>query len=146
MKRQNVIFTVTILTLFSSSYVAMTQNSSQQGIVDNLCKKWVIDSIEVKDMNRKFPPSANIKGNYTHFKKDGTFEGQDFGVVIKGKWKVDLKKMQITNYDIDNPQLKGEIIITIVEITENNLAITSKPMSGNQVIMHFKPGRTKIDE
>src|SRR5688572_25473753 len=92
MKRRNVIFAVTILTILSSSYIAMAQNSSQQRVVDNLCKKWVIDSIEVKDINRKFPAPANIKGNYTHFKKDGTFEGQDFGVVIKGKWKVDVKK------------------------------------------------------
>jgi hypothetical protein len=140
MKSQNVIFALTVLTLLSSSYVAMTQDASQKSIVDNLCKKWVLDSMEVKEMNRKFPAPANIKDNYTHFKKDGTFEAQDFGIVIKGKWKVDLEKMQITNYDYDNPKLKGDIIFTIVQITENNLAITSNPMSGNQVTMHFKPG------
>ena len=138
MKRKNVIFTMTILTLLLSSCVAVSQDSSQQGLVDKLCKKWVIDSLEVKDMNRKFPAPANLQGNYTHFKKDGTFEGQDFGIVIKGKWKVDLEKMQIINYDMDNPQLEAEIVLTIVTLTENSLAITSRPMSGNQVVMYFK--------
>jgi hypothetical protein len=116
-----------------------SQTTEQEDILLNLCQKWIIDSIEINDQQKKFPPPENIKNNYSEFRNDGTFQGQDFDVVLSGKWKIDYEKMQIINYDIDNPLITGEIVFTIVNISKEHLAITSGPMSGNQVTMHYKP-------
>jgi len=71
------------------------------------------------------------------FKNDGTFSAQDNGIVIKGKWKVDLQKRQLISFEIDNPELKEGIIFNIIGITEKKLAISSNPMSGNQIILYY---------
>jgi hypothetical protein len=139
MNTKKIIIATAILTLLYLPFIALAQVPNQQSIINNLCKKWMVDSIEVNDMNKKFPAPKNIKNNYTDFRKDGTFQGQEGAVVIKGKWKFDFEKMQIINYDIDNPEVKGEIVFTIIEINEKHLAIRSKPMSGNQITMHYKP-------
>jgi hypothetical protein len=104
------ILMVAILTTLGSSYTSIAQIREEQNVIDRLSKKWVIDSIEIKDLNKKFPPPENIKNNYAHFKKDGTFEFQDNDIVIRGKWRINLEDLQIVNYDIEDPRLPDDII------------------------------------
>ena len=132
---------VTILLILSFlPTISKAQTLSEKEVLDNLCKKWIVDSIEINDINKKFPAPDNIKNNYTDFNKNGTFRGQDSDVILTGKWKLDYKKMQIINFNIDNPLIKGDIVFNIITISDRHLAITSKPMSGNHVTMHYKPG------
>jgi|GEM_PF-2818050 len=137
--RFKVLALVTTFSIIFLPFMVTAQAKNIQDTLNFLCKRWVIDSIDVKDINRKFAPPENIKDNYAEYKRDGSFEGQDFGTVLKGKWKFNLDNTKIINYDIDNSNLKGEIIFTIIELTEKSFAITSNPMSGGQVIMRYKP-------
>ena len=119
----------------------MTQTKGQETIIDNLCKRWVLDSLEINGTKKKSAPPENIKNNYTFFNRGGAFQGQNGGMLVEGKWKLDFEKMQITNYEMNNPILKEDIILTIININDTSLSITSSPMSGNKVIMHYKPDK-----
>ena len=127
-----------ILVILLPSF-ALCQSKTQKDTINYICRRWVVDSIEVIEMNRRFAPPAEIKNNYTDYKINGTFEGEDDGIKVTGKWKYDSENIGIINYDMDNPKLKGEILFSIKEISDKCLAITSLQMSGNQIILRYKP-------
>lgn len=114
------------------------QNYSEEKTIKLLCQHWHIDSLLVKDLNKKFAPPDNIIDNYIELKKDGTFESQEMGIKLTGKWEFDYDKMQIKNFDFDHPDLPEEIVFDIVKLDDSELAITSKPMSGGQITMFYK--------
>jgi len=123
--------------LFFLPLAAFSQTTGQQSLIDSLSRYWKVDSIGIKDVKGKFAAPLSIKDNFMFFKNDGTFSAQDNGIVIKGKWKVDLQKRQLISFEIDNPELKEGIIFNIIGITEKKLAISSNPMSGNQIILYY---------
>lgn len=132
-------FVFICLTIFLSiGEKAFAQSRTHKRIFKNLCTRWELDSLQIRDTGEKFVVPDKIKGNYLRFYKNGTFESQDMGIRLNGKWKLNYDKMQIINFDIDNDRLPSEITFNIEECTKNSLVISSKPMSGGQTLMHYR--------
>lgn len=119
----------------------MGQTKEKEKFKEYLCKEWKIDSLLVNDINKKFLPPENIKENYITFNENGTFNSQDMGTNLSGKWRFDVKEMKIINSDFNHPALKEDIVFNVLKLTQDKLVITSKPMSGGQVTLYYKPAK-----
>ena len=131
-----------LIAVFSLSCLSIlcfgqTNNSKKMTLTDSLCKNWNIDSIEIKESGMKFKVPENNKDNFMHFQNNMTFTSQEAGTIIHGKWKINIDKREILNYDIDNSELKNGVTLNIISLSKNKLAITSAPMSGNQIVLHY---------
>jgi len=113
------------------------QSHKEIVLIDSLSKKWKIDSIEVKENKMRFAAPENIKDNFLNYKKDMTFTLQDGGILVKGKWKLDLDNRGIINHDTNNSSQDNDVIFNIIQLTGSKLAITSAPASGGQIILHY---------
>ncbi len=133
MKRK-ILFLICAFFIVGSSYA---QSNKEISLIDSLSKKWKIDSVEIKENKMSFPAPDNIKDNFLYLKKDRTFTGQDEGMPVSGKWKLNINSREIVNYEMNDPSLNKEVVFTIIKLTGEKLAITSTAASAGQVVIHY---------
>lgn len=117
--------------------------NAQSDFLINLCQRWQLDVIEIKDSGRKYPPDEKMKNNYLLIRPDGTFTSSENGLTVNGKWQADEIKRQLTTSDFDNQNLTSSVIFTITSITKYKMALAPAPTEGLEVNMHYYSKKVK---
>jgi len=136
--KSTLLFALLICLFNISGSSAQTENN----FLINLCQRWQLTTIEIKETGKKYPPGEKRIRNFFQFKPDGTFKSMEDGKTINGKWRVDEIKMELFTYDFDDQQLTSSITFSIVALTNSQLAITTLPVSDKQVIMHYSVAKS----
>lgn len=129
---------LSVLVLLSSILLFKIEFTNAQSVfLTNLCQRWQLDEIEIKDSGRKYPPDEKMKHNYLVIKTDGSFTSNENGLIVNGKWHADEIKMELITSGFDNQNLTSPVNFTITFITKYKMALAPAPTEGLQVIMHY---------
>ena len=101
--------------------LALVGNTTFEQSEKDFCKKWKLSGYVYWGL--KFPPEANEKNDYIHFKSDGTFMSKDEGQSEKGTWKWLPKSKAI--YCIDKKS-KDVLKLEVVEISRTKIGCESQ--------------------
>ncbi len=129
--------------LFCITLLPCTNSYAQSVFLTNLCQRWQLEVIEIKDSGKKYPPDEKMKDNYLIIKADGSFLSHENGTITNGKWKADELKMELITSDFDNQNLTSPVIFTIAAISKYKLALTPAPTEGLKVVMHYYSKKAK---